>query len=168
MHQTLVKMQREMSVLHSFLQRVGIYYLPAECDSFIQQVSPPVSPANKASNRNRRCLACNPQKIKPMEVCMVEHQNMFWRMGWEGYVEHNRENKDVLTVDSKTWRDLSEGRVQHLILQDSLKRVDQTYKLLASTFLKNSLTLQNGGQLWVSVMSIMILDSVTVCVLTTW
>ncbi|GFG39528.1 hypothetical protein Cfor_00958 [Coptotermes formosanus] len=84
----------------NFLQRVGIYYLPAECDSSNQQVSPPVPPANEASNRNRHCLACNPQKIKPTEVRMVKNQNRICRMGWEGYVQHNREKKCFLAAQT--------------------------------------------------------------------
>ncbi|XP_021936059.1 uncharacterized protein LOC110837820 isoform X3 [Zootermopsis nevadensis] len=52
----------------SFLQRVGIYYSPARSDSRSQQASPPISSPDEASNRKSRCLACNPQKIKPIKV----------------------------------------------------------------------------------------------------
>ncbi|XP_021936058.1 uncharacterized protein LOC110837820 isoform X2 [Zootermopsis nevadensis] len=61
----------------SFLQRVGIYYSPARSDSRSQQASPPISSPDEASNRKSRCLACNPQKIKPIKS--VSEERVPWK-----------------------------------------------------------------------------------------
>lgn len=88
-----------LSVLPSFLQRVGIYYSPAKSDSHSRQASPLINSPEEASNRKSRCLACNPQKIKPIKVCMDKLHNMYLRkMLWASCVAHIERKKHKILV----------------------------------------------------------------------